>query len=150
MCIICTMATPSDPAIHNYIEPMNATFTETVDAADNTSTTYTMSVGDTFEGTIADTNDEDWVAINLTAGNTYTIDLQGGSGGGSLNNPFVGLYDSSGNWLSQEDGFGTNSVSLTYTANESGTYYIEADAFDSETGTYELSATEAESAPVAT
>ncbi|RFP90960.1 hypothetical protein DZK27_01430 [Rhodobacteraceae bacterium 63075] len=139
MCIICTMATPSDPSIHDYIEPMNATVFEGSDAAESTSTIYTMSVGDTFVGELATSTDEDWVAIQLTAGDTYQIDLQG-IGTSELSDPYLTLFDSSGSYVDHnDDSNGSYDSSLTITASYTGTYYIEADAYSTQTGDYEIS-----------
>lgn len=51
-------------------------FSEGTDAADNTTTTYSMGVGDSFDGTLA-TGDRDWAGIALTAGDAYEIFLTG-------------------------------------------------------------------------
>ena len=46
------------------------------DAAASAETAYMMSAGDTFEGEIT-RGDEDWISIELTEGNTYTITVAG-------------------------------------------------------------------------
>ena len=38
------------------------------DAPANTGTTYTMAVGDTFNGNLSEKFDEDWIGIELEAG----------------------------------------------------------------------------------
>ena len=124
----------------------HASYTETTDAPANTSTPYTIASGDTFSGTIDYFGDYDWVAIYLTAGVEYTISLTGAdSGDGTLGDPYVWLYDDGGFEIDHDDdgGFGYDSL-LTYTADYTGWYYIEADAFsDAYTGTYLMSVTSA-------
>ena len=154
MCTLCFATQTFDPARHNTFEesgfaplpnaptegqsgPQFAFLSEGADAAENTSTVYSMSVGDTFSGTISNTSDEDWVAINLEAGQTYTITM----GGGTLSDSYVSLYGATGNYLAGNGTSGEKESTLTYTAAQTGTHYIEADAYtitNGETGTYEL------------
>lgn len=139
MCNICIMTQTFDPGRHGPDEPIFADINETIDAAEGISTTYTMSVGDTFYGTIASSSDEDWVRIELTAGTTYEISHTGLS----LSDPYLRLYNSSGTQIAFDDdgGPGLDSL-LEFTATSSGTYYISADAFSTRTGTYALSVSE--------
>ena len=53
-------------------------------------------------GTIAHANDEDWIAIKLTEGNTYTITTGGGEGG-TLNDSVLKLMDGKGGLISMND-----------------------------------------------
>ena len=53
------------------------------------------------KGTIARVGDEDWIAIKLTEGNTYTISVGGGDDGdddtmNDLNDSVLKLMDSKG------------------------------------------------------
>ena len=48
-----------------------------MDAAASIETAAMMSAGDTFEGTLRDKFDEDWIRIEMTAGMLYTINLSG-------------------------------------------------------------------------
>ncbi|NSY37281.1 M10 family metallopeptidase C-terminal domain-containing protein [Leisingera sp. ANG59] len=119
-----------------------ASIFETSDAANGTSTQYSMSAGDTFQGNLSSSGDRDWVAINLEAGQTYEIDLAGStSGGGTLSDPYLRLHDSSGSIITlNDDSGGTLDSFLTFTAITTGTYYINAGAFaDNKTGTYTIS-----------
>jgi serralysin len=116
---------------------------ETADAASGPSTAYSMSVGDTFSGTIEIGDAADWVAIRLTAGQSYQIALSGqGAGTGTLSDPLVRIYDVSGTQIASndDDGPGNDSL-LTFTASTTGTYYVAADAYADATGTYQLSVT---------
>ena len=118
---------------------------ETSDAAAGTDTDYTMSVGDTFSGRLHRNHDSDWVAISLTAGQTYTISLAGvGGGGGTLFDPILRIYDSSGSFITfDNDGGSGRDSQLTFTATASGTYYISAGAFyNGSAGSYTIGVTD--------
>ncbi len=123
----------------------SAAITEGVDAAQDTSTIYTMQPGDTFSGTISAGSDWDWVAINLVAGETYQIALDGVT----LSDPYLQLYDGSGNYITFDDDSGAGSNALiSFTPTTSGTYYISAEAWSfSETGSYQLSVSDAGTPP---
>ena len=108
MCNICVMTQTFDPGRHGPDEPIFADIHETIDAAEGISTTYSMSVGDTFYGNIASSSDEDWVRIELTAGTTYEISHTGIS----LSDPYLWLHDESGLAVATNDdgGAGLNSL----------------------------------------
>ncbi|WP_438363068.1 M10 family metallopeptidase C-terminal domain-containing protein, partial [Nioella halotolerans] len=111
-------------------------------APESTSTTNTMSVGDVFSGNLETDGDDDWVAVELSAGTTYDIRLDGSaSAGGTLSDPYLRLYDSTGAEIAHDDdgGLGRDSR-LVYTPDTDGTYYVSARAWnDGETGTYQIS-----------
>ena len=66
------------------------------DAAASIETSYTMAAGDMFMGSLTP-GDEDWVAIELTEGNMYTITVGGGDATmGQLNDSVLMLLDSKG------------------------------------------------------
>ncbi len=95
-------------------------------------------------GTLETTGDRDWFRVQLVAGTTYVIDLQGQhAGAGTLPDPYLRVHDANGNLLAQNDDSvpGSNFDSeVTFQAGTTGTYYLEAGAFaDSYTGTYRLS-----------
>lgn len=121
--------------------PVN-TFSEGADAPGNTSTAYTMAVGDDFLGTLALGSDRDAVGIALTAGQTVTIQL-GGEGGGGTADPYLWLQNSSGTIIAQnDDAVGLNSA-ITYQVATTGTYYIQAGSFnDAYPGDYRISVRE--------
>ena len=54
-------------------------------------------------GTIAHATDEDWIAIKLTEGNTYTISTGGETAEGRLNDSVLKLMDSKGGLISMND-----------------------------------------------
>ena len=117
------------------------------DYAADTSTTGSVAVGGTATGEIGSSGDRDWFAVDLVAGRSYVIDLRGRpTGDGTLRDPYLrGIHDADGNLISgttnDDSGEGRNSR-LSFTATETGTYYIAAGAFSSRQGTYELEVTD--------
>jgi serralysin len=105
----------------------------------DTSTTRTVEVdGATIVSTIDTIGDMDFFKVELVAGRTYDIGQYakiGGPSGIPLADAYIELYDSAGNLIVSADGGGPNTPSgldalLTYVAQSSGTYYINARAFD--------------------
>ena len=121
------------------------------DYSDSTDTTGEVAVGGTAEGEIEVRRDRDWFAVTLAAGEEYRIDLKGDStDDGTLEDPFLfGVHDSNGSridgTMSDNSGETLNSRVL-FRPTESGTYYIAAGGYGTETGTYTL-AVEATGAP---
>ncbi|MEL7252639.1 MAG: M10 family metallopeptidase C-terminal domain-containing protein [Pseudomonadota bacterium] len=113
-----------------------------MNASANTQTTNEMNVGDVFAGAVQTGGDSDWIKVTLEAGKTYKIDALGleSSGGGSLFDTDLNLYDSSGSLIENDDLDGAGfDASITYTATTSGTFYIAVDSFSStQTGSYIL------------
>ena len=120
----------------------NTTFIETFDAPGTTSTSYSMNVGDDFLGTLSSGSDRDNVAITLTAGQTVTIELSGEGSGGTAD-PFLWLQNSSGTVIVQNDDAVGRDSALTFQAQSSGTYYIQAGSFNNANpGDYRISVRE--------
>ncbi|MCV6609668.1 MAG: PPC domain-containing protein, partial [Amphritea sp.] len=127
MCEICMATSTFDPARHPGAGPIPefALVFETADAPANITTTYSMNVGDTFSGRLSSSTDADWVAVTLTAGERYQIDLEGRT----LSDPYLYLYDGNGRLISvNDDGGAGRDSQITYTATSTGTYYLRADA----------------------
>lgn len=103
----------------------------------------TIIPGRSVSGTLNFPGDGDWFRVQLTAGQTYVIAMQGSSSGaGSLGNPAVGLQDGTGAPLvSDSDSGYLVEARLTYTAPTSGTYYVNAffDGASVITGSYRVS-----------
>ena len=101
------------------------------DAAASIETSYMMSAGDTFEGTLSSKFDEDWIEIEMSAGMLYTINLTGAEGG--VADTFLKLYDSKGGFIKQNDDIkgeeGNLNSSTQFVPEVSGTYYISAGAY---------------------
>ena len=109
-----------------------------------TDTTATVAVGGTATGTIDEGGDQDWFAVELQAGREYRIEIKGSpTGDGSLSDPYLrGIHDAAGTLLretSNDDGGEGYNSSLTFSASETGTFYISAGAFGRNTGTYTVS-----------
>ncbi len=103
-----------------------------------------VSVGGTFDARLQFLGDEDWIAVQLTGGTTYSIALEG-IGASELSDPYLRLYDATGALVGQnDDAGGTLDSRLTLAAPSSGTYYISARAYaDASTGDYRVSVSEA-------
>ena len=100
-----------------------------------------LGINGSATGNLELPGDRDWYRVELTAGATYTITLQGSrEGAGSLLDPFVRLYDGAGSFLALDDDSGGNlSSQLTLTPSSSGTYYVAAAAYnDQHSGTYRV------------
>ena len=125
------------------------------DYAAGTGTTGVVTVGGSARGAINQSGDRDWFAVELVAGKTYRIDLEGSrTGQGTLRDPYLrGIHSVDGGGqadviagTSNDDaGTGLNSR-VFYEAEVSGTYYIAAGAYEAgsyeNTGTYKLSVRE--------
>ena len=118
--------------------------------ADST-TTGVITIGEIFDGELEVEGDRDWIALEVVAGTTYTIDLFGQDltdGGGTVfavGDTVLRLYDADGVLIDENDD-GDSAFDfddeglfsfLTFTAEQSGTVYVSAGGFDDEeTGGY--------------
>lgn len=145
MCTICQAFRPVDPECPygGRPSPISADRFEGNDASAGRNTNARMSAGDTFTGQIGFSGDHDWIAIELSAGSAYTIELTGLS----LGDPYLYLRNSSGSLIASNDDYSGLDSRISYTATNSGTYYIDAAAYGSGVGTYRISVEEV--APVA-
>jgi hypothetical protein len=84
-------------------------------------------------GTLDGTESRDLIAVNLTAGQTYSFDYRGAPGG--VSDPYLLLLSGGGSLLASDDdgGLGRSSL-LTYTATTSGTYYLYATSYSTFAG----------------
>ena len=120
------------------------------DIPGNTSTTATLAVGGSVVGTIDVSNDSDWFAIDLVAGQRYAFTLSG-TGLNPLDDPYLEIMSSTGVQLNyNDDGPGDTLDSLMYfVPSQTGTYYLNAHGWVSlddgttSTGQYTLTAEEA-------
>ncbi len=121
---------------------------EGVDAPGNINTPYTINLGDTFFGTLSPGN-FDFIALNVIAGQTYEVALNG-SGGNPVFDTFMGLLDDSGAIIGIDDDDGPGRFSeFTFTATYTGVVYLVADTyFQDETGSYAMSVSAGTPAPV--
>ena len=127
------------------------------DYAAGPSTEGTVAVGGSVTGVIGagrpgfHGRDVDWFKVELLAGRTYRIDLEGAStSSGTLPDPFIsGIYDAKGQKVpgtsTNNDGGEGRNARLLFAPDTGGTYYIAAiSIIQYDTGTYRLSVTEAE------
>jgi hypothetical protein len=78
------------------------TVIEITDAAANTGTAYTLSVGQTAQGLLSSTSDHDWYRVDLVAGQTYTFAMTG-TGANNVVDTYLRLYASNGTTLLAQD-----------------------------------------------
>ena len=102
----------------------------TDDYADDTSTQGRAFVGGTVRGNLEYEGDEDWIAVDLEAGETYAISARGAASmTGSLNDPLIySIRDANGAHIpgSSDDNGGQGRDALSViTADTTGTYYID-------------------------
>ena len=107
--------------------------------ADNIATLATVTVNAApLSATINTIGDQDFFRVELVAGRTYDIGQYAqllGPSGVPLADAYIELYDSTGKLVVTADGGGPNTPSgldalLTFVPQQSGTYYINARAFD--------------------
>ncbi len=109
---------------------------------DTTAPMGSIGIGSSVTGNIESAGDHDFFRISLIAGTTYTIRLSGADSElGTLDDPYLQLCDSAGLEVAYNDDGGTGYDSqLSFTPTVSGTYYVDAAAYDdSEVGTYQVS-----------
>jgi len=120
--------------------PFEADESAGVDSVGNTvGTASTLAIGASTNGFVHSAGDRDWYAVTMVAGQSYTFTLNGTT----LTDPYLEIYNSSGTLIGFDDDFGSGiNAQLRWTATESGTYYINAQAFPDSglTGGYSLTA----------
>ncbi|MCA3413913.1 MAG: M10 family metallopeptidase C-terminal domain-containing protein [Roseomonas sp.] len=97
------------------------------------STTVTLAIGASLNGAVNTRGDRDWFAVDLVAGQRYTISLDGAAYGsyGALSDPYLRLRNASGSLVAENDDFGgTLNSRLTFTATATGRYYLDVGAYD--------------------
>ncbi|NWG52929.1 MAG: M10 family metallopeptidase C-terminal domain-containing protein, partial [Hydrogenophilaceae bacterium] len=100
----------------------------------NASTTFTLAIGGEDTGFVNTPGDDDWFRVELTAGQSYVFTLSG-DGATPLSDPYLELYNASGQLIAIDDDAGPGlSSMLRFTATESGTYYLNARAWEAESG----------------
>ena len=102
----------------------------------DTTTAATVTVGASMTGTVDYRGDVDWVAVSLTAGEVYRIELDGIS----LPDPKIhGVRNADGDRLAgttdDDSGRGDNSR-VDFTPASTGTYYVTAGGSPNATGIY--------------
>ncbi len=124
------------------------------DHARDTSTTATVRVGETVNGSLEQAGDRDWFALDLSFGQTIDIDLLGfDSGVGTLEDPLLRVIGSQGNLVAENNNADETTFEsfLTFTAQTTGRYYVSVgSAADVGHGTYAIEVTSVASGAVNT
>ena len=113
------------------------------DVPDDTSTTATLEIGGArIFSTLSTIGDQDFYAVELTAGVTYEFGMFSttqGPSGVPLLDAYVELYDAGGNLITFSDGGAPTKLNelnsgfdvlLYFTPETTGTYYVNARAYD--------------------
>jgi len=111
-----------------------------VDLPADTTTPVTLSIAGSYTGSLETPGDQDWIRVELVAGQFYRISLEG-AGASPMSDPFLSLFDADGTLIASNDdgGDGFNAL-LGFTPTVSGTYYLGVgSAADTDTGSYEIS-----------
>ncbi len=99
---------------------------------DNLDTPLTLSVGERFQGTLDDKFDEDWIRVDLLAGKTYDIMLQG-IGPDADTDTVLRIYNSEGEQVGFHDDVdyaaGRVNSKFAFSPEVTGTYYLSAGAY---------------------
>jgi hypothetical protein len=111
------------------------------DYSSNIGDNTALNVGTNQSANLETASDTDIFSLDVEAGVIYTIDQKGfWSSVGNLRDPLLTLKDSAGTILSQNDDSGFRLESqIVFTPASSQTVYVEAGAFGTHTGTYEIS-----------
>ena len=118
----------------------------------DTSTTGTITIGGSASGTRGSITDEDWYAVELQAGVQYTF-IMLRDGDNPHQDPLLILYDSAGTEIDRNDDVEIDGVRanrnsfITFTPDESGTYYLGASGWMATTGDYTIYAEEGNNRP---
>ena len=103
-----------------------------------------VEVGHEHFARLGTRGDRDWFEVQLTAGVNYVLDFKSADGLGSLPDPYLRLHDPKGALITENNDVqpGVNASSLlTFRPTVTGTYYLEAGAFnDTGTGYYYMGA----------
>ena len=124
----------------------NATTGPTDDCAGDTTTTCSVSPaatpGGSVTGNIEVAGDLDWFSFSVISGVEYQIDVEGAATSkGSLVDPIFELYDSNGFIDSNDDGGTGLNSRLVWTADRTGTVYVEVARSEGLGSTYTLTVT---------
>ncbi len=119
---------------------LDRALTETDDASADINTSYSMTVGDVFMGTVGDPGDIDCISFEMTDPGLFTFSMRGSSSGsGTLRNPFLRLYNSEGHLVGYNGNGGAGRDARIETElTEGGTYFLYADGAGG-SGSYEIS-----------
>ncbi len=101
-----------------------------VDIIGGLGTTTNLAIGGILSDQLEVLGDSDWIRVNLVAGQTYRIELNGGLTNPSVLDTLLTLRDSAGAQVAVNDNAGGAANSqfsiITFTATTSGVYYLDA------------------------
>ncbi|MFN3864547.1 MAG: M10 family metallopeptidase C-terminal domain-containing protein, partial [Erythrobacter sp.] len=118
--------------------PQDSAMVDTI--AGGIGTTATLSPGGSVQSEIDTAGDTDWFRIALVAGETYTFTVYLLPTSAGLEDSTLTLYDANGTQLRFNDDANVNAnllySEITFTATQSGNYFLGVGAFQQATGTY--------------
>ncbi|MFB2552772.1 pre-peptidase C-terminal domain-containing protein [Ensifer soli] len=95
----------------------------------NITTGATLAAGQSIRSKMDASYDSDWFKIELKAGLTYGFTMSGDGSADTIVAPSLAIRDKVGTVLRQESAYNTEtSISVTFTAVETGTYFLDATA----------------------
>lgn len=103
------------------------------DVPNDTSTSFSITLGTPLYGALEENADHDWYAVDLVAGTRYLITLDGALFGdyGALEDPYIYLRDANGVLIGQDDDDGPGRYSLlNWIATGTGRYYLDVGAWN--------------------
>jgi subtilisin family serine protease len=111
------------------------------DTPSDPSTPASLTLDQIANGLIDVPGDTDWFWANLAGGQTYLFIMTATGTPNSLADPYLVLYDSSGNSIAEDDdSFGNLNAMIEFTPSSDQHVYISAEAFDSsaDSGSYTI------------
>jgi serralysin len=119
---------------------LSASAAPVLDAVKGTAaTTASVAIGASVNGTIDQTGDHDWFAVQLTAGQTYLFTTS--AVGANDVDTSLFLRNASGGLLAYNDDSNGTYSRIRFTAPTTGTYYIDVSGWaESDAGAYRLNA----------
>jgi len=99
-------------------------------------------VGVAATGTVA-SGERDWHKIALLGGQAYAFSLEGTpTGQGTLPDPYLRIFNTTGAQLTWDDDSGTTlNAALVCAPTSNAVYFVSAEGFETDTGTYRLTVT---------
>ena len=126
-------------------EPVLVPISNSDDYGASPDSSGSLDIGSSLEGNLESLGDLDWFKVELEADKYYNFELTGTT----LEDSFLALKEANGNIISTDDdgGDGFNSR-IIISPESSGTFYLEASAYNNQrTGTYLITADEADALP---
>lgn len=106
------------------------------DYSGSLSTNGVVAVDGSTTGEIEELGDSDWFAVEMTANSTYTLTLSTSD----LEVPYLVVRDSDGNEVEDAFSITDGTVTIEFTADTDGTYYLDVSDLASDSlGTYSVS-----------